>query len=317
MTGQGIMNHAAWFRRPVATATWLLLAAALYAPAASAEPPMWVVRDQDSTLYLFGTVHIIDPSIEWRTPRVQKALDEATELWVEYDTPPEREDEEAAVFMPRILSPGRPLSASLNDVERAQLRKLIARTEDPQETAMMMDLVRPWFAVIGLGLSLDVAAGASPEAGLDNVLVGLARKQGDAIRSLETLEQNLAWLDEMNALPYEQQLKPLKALLALSDAELEAQQRESDAEVRAWMKGDVAPLTAMVETWRRNPADPRAAGMSYDTMLVRRNEDWARQIEGMLKGRGVAFIAVGGGHLVGPDSVQAKLAARGIKVAVH
>src|SRR5690606_36522034 len=115
----------------------------------------------------------------------------------------------------------------------------------------------------------------------------------------------------------EQQLKPLKELLALSDAELEAQQRESEAEARAWMKGDTAPLTAMVETWRSNPDDPRGAGMSYDTMVARRNEDWARQIEGMLKGRGVAFIAVGGGHLVGSDSVQAKLAARGIKVSVH
>lgn len=311
------MKPTASFRIPRLATACLVLAAALYAPAAFAEPPMWVVRDQDSTLYLFGTVHIIDPSIEWRTSRVQKALDEATELWVEYDTPPGREDQEAAAFMPRILSPGRPLSASLNEAERAQLSKLVARTENPQETAMMMELVRPWFAVIVLGLSLDVAAGASPEAGLDNVLIELARRQGDPVRSLETLEQNLSWLEELNAVPYEQQLKPLKELLALSDAELEAQQRESEAEVRAWMKGDIAPLTAMVETWRRNPDDPRAAGMSYDTMVVRRNEDWARQIEGMLKGRGVAFIAVGGGHLVGPDSVQAKLAARGIKVSVH
>ncbi len=43
---------------------------------------MWVVRDADSTIYLFGTAHLLDPSIPWKTDRVQKALDEATQLWV-------------------------------------------------------------------------------------------------------------------------------------------------------------------------------------------------------------------------------------------
>jgi uncharacterized protein YbaP (TraB family) len=33
----------------------------------------------------------------------------------------------------------------------------------------------------------------------------------------------------------------------------------------------------------------------------------------MLKGSGVQLIAVGAAHLVGPDSVQAQLAKRGIK----
>jgi hypothetical protein len=34
----------------------------------------------------------------------------------------------------------------------------------------------------------------------------------------------------------------------------------------------------------------------------------------MLKGSGVQQIAVGAAHLVGPDSIQAQLAKRGIKV---
>jgi uncharacterized protein YbaP (TraB family) len=34
----------------------------------------------------------------------------------------------------------------------------------------------------------------------------------------------------------------------------------------------------------------------------------------MLKGSGVQLIAVGAAHLAGPDSVQAQLAKRGIKV---
>jgi uncharacterized protein YbaP (TraB family) len=40
---------------------------------------------------------------------------------------------------------------------------------------------------------------------------------------------------------------------------------------------------------------------------------WAGQIEDILEGSGVAFIAVGAAHLVGPDSVQAQLARRGVR----
>jgi uncharacterized protein YbaP (TraB family) len=51
----------------------------------------------------------------------------------------------------------------------------------------------------------------------------------------------------------------------------------------------------------------------YDALLTRRNAAWAEEIDDLLDGSGVAFIAVGSGHLVGPDSVQAQLAARGIR----
>ena len=43
----------------------------LGAPAASAQttgPALWVVRDADSTLYLFGTVHVLRETDDWRSP---------------------------------------------------------------------------------------------------------------------------------------------------------------------------------------------------------------------------------------------------------
>ena len=59
---------------------------------AFAEPPMWVIEDEDSTLYLFGTVHLLDPNTEWRTERVMGALDEATEVWFEVPMPATMEE---------------------------------------------------------------------------------------------------------------------------------------------------------------------------------------------------------------------------------
>ena len=74
--------------RHACLAALLALGLGAQAMPAAAEPPMWVIKDADSTVYLFGTVHLLDPSIEWQTPRVRKALDDATQLWVEIAIPP-------------------------------------------------------------------------------------------------------------------------------------------------------------------------------------------------------------------------------------
>jgi uncharacterized protein YbaP (TraB family) len=50
----------------------------------------------------------------------------------------------------------------------------------------------------------------------------------------------------------------------------------------------------------------------YAALLTNRNASWVSQIEGILAGKGVSFMAVGAGHLIGPDSVIAMLEARGV-----
>src|SRR5690606_29009346 len=99
------------------------------------------------------------------------------------------------------------------------------------------------------------------------------------------------------------------------DAEFDAAIASMDQGVRAWMKGDIGPLEAVPESWRTGEDDEMSAGMSYEQMIVRRNENWAGQIQKLLEGKGVAFVAVGAGHLVGRDSLQSKLAARGIRAS--
>jgi uncharacterized protein YbaP (TraB family) len=72
-----------------------------------------------------------------------------------------------------------------------------------------------------------------------------------------------------------------------------------------------------MEEWRKGEEGPAVAGMSYQQLIVSRNENWAGQLETLLKGSGIAFVAVGGGHLVGPDSLQSRLKARGIDVGTY
>jgi uncharacterized protein YbaP (TraB family) len=281
---------------------------------AGAEPPMWVVRDADSTLYLFGTAHLLDPAIEWRTERVQKALDEATELWVEVAIPPGGEAQMAMSLLQRALSPDQPLSSRLTEAEQAQLRRLLSRVPNGSALGMVLESTKPWFATIMLGTAPLLAAGYDASAGADVVLMREAREQGDQVLGLETAEQQIEWLASA---PDEEQLAALKKLLAVPEEQFDASIREMDQAVRAWMKGDPKPLEAVSEQWRRGEDTALSAVTSYEQMIVRRNESWAEQLEKLLAGSGVAFVAVGAGHLVGPDSLQEKLKARGIRATRH
>lgn len=285
--------------------------ASLAAPA-SAEPPMWVVRDADSTVYLFGTAHLLDPSMQWRTERVDKALEDAQQLWVEIAVPPGGEVQMAMSMLQRAMSPGQPLSTRLTEAERGQMAKLLARSPQGQAMGLVIEMTQPWFATLTLGVMPLMAAGYESAAGADLVLMRLAREQGDEVLGFETAEQQIEWLASASD---EAQLAALKKLLAIPDAEFDAAIASMDQGVRAWMKGDIGPLEAVTESWRTGEDDAMSAGMSYEQMIVRRNENWAGQIQKLLEGKGVAFVAVGAGHLVGRDSLQSKLAARGIRAS--
>ena len=88
-------------------------------------PALWVVRDADSTLYLFGTVHVLRPTTAWGSPRVDAAFDSADQIWFEISNP----DDQAAV-VPLIqqygLSPDRPLSSLLTAEEMTTLNNVAA-----------------------------------------------------------------------------------------------------------------------------------------------------------------------------------------------
>jgi len=99
------------------------------------------------------------------------------------------------------------------------------------------------------------------------------------------------------------QMQMLRATLTEVD-EAPAQMQELLA---AWAQGDASALEAgFIDQIRRNSPE------FYSAFMVDRNRAWVGRIEERMKGSGVTFVAVGAAHLVGPDSVQALLAARGL-----
>lgn len=265
--------------------------------AAEAGPALWVIRDADSTLYLFGTIHVLRPETIWRWAEVEDAFDSADQIWFEISNP----DDQAAM-LPLVqqhgLSPDRPLNGLLTAAENTQLTEASNAIGVPPA---QMNVFRPWLAGLTLSVAPLVKAGYDPQSGVELVLKSRAQAANKPIHGFETIDEQVRILA---GLPEEQQLNFLRGVLE----GYEEATTELDALVNAWARGDVRAVerSAVTEMRREEP-------VVYRAMLTDRNTNWAGQIQTLLNGSGTAFIAVGAAHLAGPDSVQAILARRGVR----
>ena len=278
--------------------------AAAAAPAATpmadgAGPALWVVKDADSTIYLFGTVHVLRPTTAWGSAKVDAAFDSASDVWFEISNP----DDQAAIS-PLVqqygVSPATPLSSMLTPSEVADLD---AAAKTIGASAAQLDPLRPWLAALSLSVAPLMKAGYDPASGVELVLKARATAAGKPTRGFETIDEQVRILATM---PEDVQLSFLRSTLDDFDNAVVL----LDEMVTAWAGGDVDTLerVAVMDMKRETP-------QAYEALLVRRNTNWADQIQTLLAGSGTTFVAVGAAHLVGDDSVQALLQARGVEVA--
>ena len=274
-------------------------AARVVPPAAEgAGPALWVIRDADSTLYLFGTVHLLRPTTAWGSTRVDAAFDSADQVWFEISNP----DDQAAI-LPLMrqygLSPDRQLS---HLITTGELTLLDNAARSIGSNAVQMDVFRPWLAGLNLSIAAIAKAGYDPQSGVELVLKARAEAAGKPVHGFETIDRQIGILAGMSEAD---QLAFLRSTLEdFDDATVELDQM-----VDAWAAGDVSAFERItVDEMRAESA------AIYQALLVQRNTDWAGQIQTLLEGSGTVFIAVGAAHLAGDDSVQEILADRGVTV---
>ncbi|WP_315760479.1 TraB/GumN family protein [Sphingomonas sp. Y38-1Y] len=277
------------------------LALALAGPAAPpppvpADPPLWVVRDADTTIYLFGSVHWLKPDIGWFDDEVRRAFDAADTLVLE--TPPV-EAAEAQRTQDAIgkTASGPTLPDRLPAAYRPKLAAALAELGYP---AGAFDRVKPWLAATTLSILPLKRRGYDAGAGVEAVLTAAARRSDKPILGLEPRVQQLGYFD---ALPDAAQMAMLTRQLDNMDKTGDS----TDAVLAAWTKGDAAALGRIVD------ADQRASSAAFGkAILSDRNRRWAAWIARRLEQPGTMFMAVGVGHLTGSDTVQRALSERGL-----
>jgi len=257
-------------------------------------PALWEVKDADTTIYLFGTVHVLPEGVNWYDARIARALDASDEFVTELDM-----TDPAAVA--RAISAEAPLPAGGNLRElmapenRAQFEQALTSLDLPPGA---LDAYEPWYAAMVLSLAPLQNAGFNPASGVEAALA--ARASGKTHAALETIADQVNMFDRMD-MPY--QLTYLDQAAEGVDEMLPT----ITTMIQQWREGEVE---ALGETLNDDLDD----GYLTNRLLINRNMNWAGWVERRMAQPGTVFIAVGAGHLAGPGSVQDQLATRGLTV---
>lgn len=267
-------------------------------PAAHREgPALWKVADQDTTIYLFGTIHMLPKGHQWRTPLLEQAIASSDELVIETligDDPVA-----SAQRMARLgTSPGlAPIVERVPEEKRSALRKVIADANIPEAA---LDRMETWAAALILTSISLRQMGLDPSLGVEKGLEATYQEKARPISGLETVEEQLGLFDSLSE---ESQRKFLASVI---EDPKEARKR-FQAMLQTWSQGDVKGIA------RTFSADLREWPELREALLRRRNANWAKWIDDRLDRPGTVMVAVGAGHLAGEESVQKMLEGRGIK----
>lgn len=272
----------------------------LTATDALAKPAVWIVRDSDSEMVIFGSIHVLPPDVDWRLPMLDAAVARADDLWFELPISPEADQETARMAAQRgVLPPEQSLFRMLSRRDAARL----ARAADLVGVdKAALDRFEPWLAEVALAAGAYAKAGASGENGAEHVL-NAAASPHTRREALETADEQLALFDET---PLRDQL----ASLIESVGELETNPQGYGDMVRVWQAGDLRRLEAEVLEPLR-ATSPKL----FNRLVSARNARWATRLDARLKGQGRTIVVVGVGHLLGKGGVPARLRALGYSVS--
>ncbi|EGF92488.1 gumN family protein [Asticcacaulis biprosthecium C19] len=264
---------------------------------ASPTPLMWVIRDKDSTIYLFGSVHAMRDGVNWLTPAIQERFDQAGEVWLEVA---DMDDQTRLVAVARayMVNPANNMTDGLTGDEIADLDRRLPPCGYSRQAMMGM---RKWAVGLMLVQCEFATMGLDPDNGIDITLMRRAQAASKPVHGLETMEE------QMDVLAPDSEAEELQTLRSILK-ELDDTPEMVDQLITAWLAGDVKTLERhLVADLEEN--DPTG----YKRMIAGRNHQWVPKIKTILDGEGTVFIAVGAGHLVGPDSVITLLKKQGIK----
>lgn len=268
---------------------------------AKAEPALWLVKDADTNVYLFGTVHVLKPETKWQNAKFDKAFAQSDAIYQEADVGASVQQNLSALIPALgMYSDGGGLFEDLDDAEEKEVLEAAEIVGLPPEALARM---KPWFAAIGLTQMQMIKSGYRPDSGVEAIITKKANAAGKNIRYFETAEQQLRLLAGM---PEDSQIE---FLVAGAEA-IEDNPTLLDDLVADWAEGDVAGIGALM-----SDEDVLGNRTIYDIMLVNRNRNWVTEIKTLMDDEaGTFFIAVGAAHLAGEDSVIAMLRNEGERV---
>ncbi|MFB7159304.1 TraB/GumN family protein [Lysinibacillus sp. NPDC056232] len=267
----------------------------------------WVVEDEDTRVYLLGSIHLGTPDLYPFDQKLMKAFDEADALLVEANIlDPKGLDYYAEKAM---YSEGTTLKDAVAPETYAKLEKVAKLYNLPME---QLTLQKPWMLSSTLSmLATDDSFGMTPQEmamhGIDMYFLLNAQLQQKPVIELEGMK---AQVDMFDALSPEAQEQSLVAVLDnIINPSEENQSNILQEWFTSWKQGNVEEFAKSFQAMEGGSSE-------YNEMLFGlRDEQMAKKIMNVLEEKkGTYFVVVGSGHFLGEKSIRYHLEKNGYKV---
>lgn len=279
----------------------LFAAIAFSASAALADPALVRISDDDTTVWVFGTFHILPPEAEWRTAEVDDALADADAVYMEADVWSGGPQQMMGLVQQHgLMPPGEPLSSTMTGEE---WQSVAAFSQSLGIPAQNLQPLRPWFAAITLAAQAAVSQGYDPNSGVDAQLYNELSTEGRELRFFETAEQQIRFLAD---LPMDIQTN----LLVETALQGQSMPDQFDLMLAAWLVGDLEQIDAI-----GNAPLKEYSPETFAALMINRNREWAAELTELMHDEGVFFVAVGAAHLPGEEGVLALMEEQGFDVS--
>jgi uncharacterized protein YbaP (TraB family) len=270
-------------------------------------PALWIGHGRQGAAYLFGSIHVLPPHTEWKTPQLLEAMKRSDIFVFEIPLDRQAEDREEARRIQKeimdlhgLLPPGESLRGILPS---SLVGEYDAALEKLSISPGYVDRLQPWLAAMVLETAQLRRTDAQAVTGVDVQVYSIAASMRKQTTGFETLEQQLAMVT-----PEEQSAGLDELGSTIGEAVHAGEERKYGALVKAWQAGDVHALeTIAVTGLSKNPSLKK-------TLLDDRNARWLAQLKMMLDTPHTYFVTVGAAHLAGNGGVPALLRAAGYRV---
>ncbi|KGR77641.1 TraB/GumN family protein [Ureibacillus manganicus] len=267
----------------------------------------WVVEDEDTLVYLLGSIHLGTPDLYPFNEKLLSAFEESDALLVEanvLDPLGMQYYAEKAMF-----TDGTTIEDVVSTETYEKLKKVAEQYQLPLE---QIALQKPWTLSSSLSmLAMDDSFGLTPEQmsmhGIDMYFLLNALLQGKPIIELEGTAAQVDMLAGLSAEAQEQSL--VKVLDSILEPTGESEADFMKDWFNSWKNEDINEFEKSLKAMEGEPSE-------FNSMLFgERDIQMAKKIQALLKDKeGTFFVVVGAGHFLVDKNIIYHLEQNGITV---
>lgn len=263
------------------------------------ETSLWEISKNGNNLFLGGTIHLLKKDDYPLPVEFNEAFKKSDNLVFETNIDLTKTPEFSQKMLKMLTFPeGESLKDAISEKTLNKLKEYLAERSIPIETFLHF---KPSMVVLVITV-IELQKMGMVDIGVDEYFHNKAKQAGKTIEYFETVDEQLEFIRTMG-------LGNEDAMLLSSINDMSQIEATMNTIKSAWLSGNESKLVevGITEMMRDYPG-------IYQSLLVKRNNNWMPHIERMLRDDKVEMILVGALHLVGKDGLLQQLRDKGYTV---